>query len=989
MESMLCPVLIGRSAELGALTAALDRAAEGHGGAVFITGDAGVGKSRLTRDVAYTASAGDFQVLTGRGTQSAIPVPYRPIAEALLGAARAGLQPSAPGMSNYRSALGALVPEWSQPDSEEPFISPVVIGEALLRMLTASGGAGGLLVIEDAHWADPETLAVIEYLIDNLGGTNVLCLITVRDSGSSEAVDLLRSAADRRVATRVRVPRLTQEAVREMAAACLNVPHVSGAVGALLADCDGLPFAVEEILAAAVSSGQLARDERGWHVNAAVSTGVPDSIAGSVRRRLAALGPGVASVVTSAAVLGRQFDWTLLPSVAGVSAEEALDALQRAHEVQLIEPASVDAATFRFRHSLTREAILADLLPPDRASRSAVAADAIEEAHPGLPGTWCELAAELRAAAGQIPRATGLLLAAARRAVRQGAVSSAIETLRDAHELLASTSGDTDAFGIELDEVLAEALYMAGDNQQLMPLAASLISRLRAAGADPRREVLVRLRAASARPEDDPAATEAHLAAARAIAADLNDTELTSRIEAVAARSALVAGDFDRAEELAGSALAAAEAAGLRAGWAAEVALESLEVIGRRERARDLTAARAAFERYGQIAHDSGLGIWQIRSLHELATLDMLTSGSTGKLAEVGELAHEAGAICVGSVVDLQLANVWSLGTELDKALAGAQRCERASAQIKAPRIEAMAICLQANIAAIRGDIEEAERTARRGEARMPDDPEILVTTYGQIRVLAALMRDDLPLALRHNATAAEYGKLALAAPQRSQGFYSALQAPLLAPRRAVSLNAFLQVISGGDAQGALHLAREIGAATSWNAGCLAYAEAVLEGQAGNPDRATELAEQASAQLARFAPWWNDLFRRFVAPAALRDGWGEPVAWLREAASDFDASSHDRLASACRGLLRRAGERVPRAGRGAAQVPGQMRRLGITSREMDVFLLVARGHSNSEIAAKLYISPKTVETHIASLIAKTGRQGRRELVAHAARLMPS
>jgi DNA-binding CsgD family transcriptional regulator len=66
-----------------------------------------------------------------------------------------------------------------------------------------------------------------------------------------------------------------------------------------------------------------------------------------------------------------------------------------------------------------------------------------------------------------------------------------------------------------------------------------------------------------------------------------------------------------------------------------------------------------------------------------------------------------------------------------------------------------------------------------------------------------------------------------------------------------------------------------------------------------------------------------------------------------------------------------------------------MRRLGITSREMDVYLLVARGHSNSEIAEKLYISPKTVETHIASLVSKTGQAGRRQLVAHAARYVPS
>ncbi|HEX9032641.1 MAG TPA: helix-turn-helix transcriptional regulator, partial [Streptosporangiaceae bacterium] len=72
----------------------------------------------------------------------------------------------------------------------------------------------------------------------------------------------------------------------------------------------------------------------------------------------------------------------------------------------------------------------------------------------------------------------------------------------------------------------------------------------------------------------------------------------------------------------------------------------------------------------------------------------------------------------------------------------------------------------------------------------------------------------------------------------------------------------------------------------------------------------------------------------------------------------------------------------------SAQVPPQMRRLGITSREMDVFLLVARGCSNAEIAERLFISPKTVETHVASLVAKTGQAGRRELVAHAARFAP-
>jgi DNA-binding CsgD family transcriptional regulator len=191
--------------------------------------------------------------------------------------------------------------------------------------------------------------------------------------------------------------------------------------------------------------------------------------------------------------------------------------------------------------------------------------------------------------------------------------------------------------------------------------------------------------------------------------------------------------------------------------------------------------------------------------------------------------------------------------------------------------------------------------------------------------------------------------------------------------------------VSGGDARAAIEQARRTGADTSWNAGCLAFAEAVLAGRARNAERAAACADDGRAQFAGFARWWTYLAWRLVAPLALRDGWGEPASWMREAIDGFEKTGHDQLASACRGILRRTGEPVPRSGRGAATVPAALRRLGVTSREMDVFLLVARGQSNSEIAANLYISPKTVDTHVASLIAKTGKACRRELVAHAAR----
>jgi predicted ATPase len=362
---MLCPVLIDRGAELHALTAALDKASGGSGGLVFLTGDAGVGKSRLAREISEIATSRGMQVLTGRATESVVPVPFRPIAEALMRAARTGVVPDMPEMSNYRPALASLVPEWSRPQDAGNDISAITMAEALLRLLTMPGGPGSLLVLEDLHWADPETLAMCEYLADNLDGTQVLCVATIRDSEPSAGLDVLRVIASRRASTIIEIRHLKDAAVRKMAAACLDTRQVPSAVTKLLAECDGLPFAVEEILAAATSSGQLVSGSGGWYVDDHISTAVPASIVGSVRNRLGALGPAVADIIAFAAVIGKQFDWTLLPVISGASEQEVLSALQRAQDLQLIAPSVTESGKFRFRHSLTRHAILSDLLPPD------------------------------------------------------------------------------------------------------------------------------------------------------------------------------------------------------------------------------------------------------------------------------------------------------------------------------------------------------------------------------------------------------------------------------------------------------------------------------------------------------------------------------------------------------------------------------------------------------------------------------------------------
>ena len=125
--------------------------------------------------------------------------------------------------------------------------------------------------------------------------------------------------------------------------------------------------------------------------------------------------------------------------------------------------------------------------------------------------------------------------------------------------------------------------------------------------------------------------------------------------------------------------------------------------------------------------------------------------------------------------------------------------------------------------------------------------------------------------------------------------------------------------------------------------------------------------------------------RRLVAEAAIADGWGEPVQWLREALPWLEREGHTRILAACRDLLTRAGAPVPRRGRGASAVPRDLQVHGVTSREMDVLALVGDGLSNVAIAERLYLSPRTVEKHVERLKDKTAADSRAELARIAAK----
>ena len=170
------------------------------------------------------------------------------------------------------------------------------------------------------------------------------------------------------------------------------------------------------------------------------------------------------------------------------------------------------------------------------------------------------------------------------------------------------------------------------------------------------------------------------------------------------------------------------------------------------------------------------------------------------------------------------------------------------------------------------------------------------------------------------------------------------------------------------DAAAAIGNARRTGLTINRvNRGILGYADAILAGRAGDQHQATELAVAADREL-RHYPVWADLARLCAAEPALADGWGQPRQWLEIAAGTFARHGIEPLALRCRRLLEQP-------------QPSRWSRLGITDRQADVLRLVAEGISNKEIAARLHLSPRTVEKHIESLLRKTAARSRTQLVA--------
>jgi class 3 adenylate cyclase/tetratricopeptide (TPR) repeat protein len=416
------PRFIGRREELGVLEAALDRAQRGEGSLVLVSGESGIGKSRLISEFAAGARNRGATVLIGECLELAGgQLPYAPIASALRsmeresGASRTDT-PGAQSDDELAVLLAELTPGRNGVlDDGHSVGAQARLFERLLAMLSNLGRRAPVaLVIEDFHWADRSTGDFLSFLVRNARRERLVLVISYRSDELRRrhplrplVLELERSGRT----TRAQLQPFDRGEITDQLAAILDAPPKAELIDRLIERSEGNPFFTEELLAASGVPGSA----------------VPESLRDALLLRVEECSAATQDVLRIAAVAGRTVDHGLLAGVAEMSETELTEALQEAVSRYLIV-SDPGASSYSFRHALLREAVYADLLPGQRRSLHVKLALALA-GQPGSSENGAGSAAELAYhwhAAGELDQA---LIASVRAGMEAGAVYAHAEAV--------------------------------------------------------------------------------------------------------------------------------------------------------------------------------------------------------------------------------------------------------------------------------------------------------------------------------------------------------------------------------------------------------------------------------------------------------------------------------------------------------------------------------------------------------------------------------
>jgi tetratricopeptide (TPR) repeat protein len=370
-KQVTCPVLVGRKNELQALIEMLERAVSGRGDTVLIAGDAGIGKSRLCRELKREATARGIRLIQGHCSMAESAVPYGPFMDALrfrlergdgmavaqlLGPLLRYLAPLFPELP----AGGATAGELSEGPAERAFEA---IGQVLQR-LAELGPL--LLLLEDFHWADPTSRDLLYFLSRRVGDLPLLIVLTCRSDELHLGHPVRRLSAmltRERLAREITLAPLTEPEVGEMVAAILETVPDPELVAAAATRTEGNPFFVEELIKGMSEAGAPGASG----AMEVVRAGLPATISEVIVGRVEPLGSRAREVLSVAAVIGRTFSFDLLREVSGVEEEELLEVVEQLVTAQLlVEEHGPSGERYAFRHGLIHEVFYNDIIAPRR-----------------------------------------------------------------------------------------------------------------------------------------------------------------------------------------------------------------------------------------------------------------------------------------------------------------------------------------------------------------------------------------------------------------------------------------------------------------------------------------------------------------------------------------------------------------------------------------------------------------------------------------------
>ena len=461
---MLCPILIGRQSELATLGAILAEVRVGHGRVAIIGGDAGIGKSRLLETFLAAARASGARVVSGQCVEAEARQPFGPFVEAL-------------GELGHSAALISSGRDRAMVDADARFRAL----RSFAGVLSDEAADATLVVaIEDLHWADEGTLELFGSLARILAERPILLLGTYRTDELHRLHpfrQVLANLARARLTDTVTLARLTREDTIALVHATLGegTTRRMELLDALETRCEGNPFFIEEVLKALVEAGHLVYHDGAWHEgDHPADLVIPASIRDAVQDRLALLAEPARRVVQTAAVIGTLFDYALLAEISQVAENDLTTALRQAIDAQLIvETPARGIDTFRFRHALTRESVLSELLGRERRALHATIAATLRRAFEYDPEAASEELAYHFDEAGDREEGFRFHELAARRAERLFAFGPACRHLERALEL---ASKEADIAGLELR--LSRAAVGAGDGRRALRAAEGARARL-------------------------------------------------------------------------------------------------------------------------------------------------------------------------------------------------------------------------------------------------------------------------------------------------------------------------------------------------------------------------------------------------------------------------------------------------------------------------------------------------------------------------------